>query len=180
MSEEEVKKEKYYPLEKFGDLLFKIQDVSTLKAGVKMFDDLLLINQLKQEVEKLESGIFAGKCAIFAMSVSKMSDEQYGLAGSSTKGRLDFLKKKLGIVDLTPEQIMEAIDSLKARHEEMDKILSAAQIECLKNPTTENANNLLAVQKEAAENLKKIEEEFEKLKEEPNFNITKPDNSKQG
>lgn len=163
MSDETPKK--YVSDKKFGDFLHKINDLEMLKQGKKLFDDLIMINDLKEKIKEMEEDLYDGKRGAFAMFTERMDPNQTGLFASSLEGRLKLLKKKLGIVDPSKNQVIQMIvDNLVKAHKS-ELVVQEAADAYRKETTSSNSQVLNAVQRIHKQNMEEVRQEREKIDE---------------
>ena len=170
MSDEKKITKKYISDQYFGDVLYKIKSVEMLKAGKKLFEDMILINDLKEKIKEKEEALYSGKRGFFALYTERMDPNQLGLFASSLDGRLKFLKKELGIIDRNKNQIVDEMIKLQGDLVDIDKAYTAASLLYRKNPSTENSSLVNDLRKQAttirdetSKRMKEIEEELEDL-----------------
>lgn len=79
-------------LKEFLDFVTKLSDMEMLEVAEGLLLDIVKIENMKQEIEKLEEGLTAGKRVAFWMDAMCLDRDEVDLAVNKITGRKRFLK----------------------------------------------------------------------------------------
>ena len=82
-------------LEDFREMINGIDDISLLEEGLGMLRDMIEINEMKERLSQLESGLTAGQRAIFYFFTEGLDKDEVPFAAERISGRIKRLDREL-------------------------------------------------------------------------------------
>lgn len=102
-------------LNEFVNFISQVDDDEMLEVAEGLMLDIVEIERKKEEIERLEEGLSAGKRAAFWMEAMNLDREEIDLATNKITGRRRVLKDKEARANLgkeKPEQSHEAVAAI--------------------------------------------------------------------
>jgi hypothetical protein len=86
-------------LEDFREMINGIDDMDLLEEGLSMLRDMIEINEMKERLAKLESGLLSGQRAIFYFFTEGLDKDEVPFAAERISGRIKRLDRELQKVE---------------------------------------------------------------------------------
>lgn len=86
-------------LEDFREMINGIDDMGLLKEGLSMLRDMMEINEMKERLANLESGLTSGQRAIFYFFTEGLDKDELPFAAERISGRIKRIDRELQKVE---------------------------------------------------------------------------------
>ena len=75
-------------LNEFRDMIDKLEDLESLRAGKALLDDLMMINKINEQKRKIEETLLEGGKAMFYFFAEELDEDELIFAAERMSGKI--------------------------------------------------------------------------------------------